>query len=253
MSLSAKDIFSLKSDCYARYRPQYPAELFDFILDHVEEKELALDCGTGNGQAANVLAEHFKKVYGIDISSSQIDNAVRKDNIEYIICLAEQTPFPENTFNLITVATAIHWFQFDSFYSEMRRIASDKCVLACWGYNLLKTDTPEFNEMLKAFYTDTLNDYWDKERRFVEQEYKTIPFPFDEIENPGFEYRVKWNLFQLDGYLNTWSAVHNYFKQNGLNPVSVFMDQVNQKFGPDMVFSIIFPLFMRMGRIFKKQ
>jgi SAM-dependent methyltransferase len=253
MSLSAKDIFSIKADCYARYRPQYPTELFDFILSHIIKKEQALDCGTGNGQAANILAEHFKKVYAIDISQAQINNAVRKENIQYLISQAEQTPFPENSFNLITVATAIHWFQFDQFYSEMRRIAADKCVFACWGYNLLKTDEPEFNEMLNTFYFDTVYSYWDQERRFVEQGYKSLPFPFEEIPNPGFVYRVQWNMDHLEGYLNTWSAVQNFIKQTGSNPVSIFMRLVTDKFAPDKVFSITFPLFMRIGRIIKKQ
>jgi SAM-dependent methyltransferase len=253
MFLSPKDIFSIKSDCYARHRPLYPVELFDFILAYVEKKEQALDCGTGNGQAATFLAEHFKKVYGIDISNSQIDNAVRKANIEYIICQAEQTPFPDNTFDLITVATAVHWFQFEPFYAEMQRIANNRSIFACWGYNLLKTDISEFNDLLKDFYSGTLNGYWDKERRFVEQDYKTIPFPFEEIENPGFEYHVQWSLFQLEGYLNTWSGVHNYIKQKGSNPVSVFMHLISQKFGPAKVLAITFPLFMRMGRIIKKQ
>ena len=252
MSLSPKDIFSIKSDCYARYRPQYPRQLFDFILTHVEKKELALDCGTGNGQSANILAEHFKKVYGIDISSSQIDNAVRKANIEYIICPAEQTPFPANTFNLITVATAVHWFQFDTFYREIKRVAADKCVIACWGYNLLKTDRPDLNKMLHSFYWETLAGYWDKERKFVEQDYSSIPFPFDEIKNPGFVHYVEWSPLELEGYLNTWSAVHNYIKKTGSNPVTDLIKMVYQKFEPDTVFAITFPLFMRMGRIFKK-
>ena len=155
-------------------------------------------------------------------------------------------------FDLITVATAIHWFQFDSFYSEMRRIASDNCVFACWGYNLLKTDVYEFNVMLKDFYFETLKGYWDKERVFVEQDYKTLPFPFDEIENPGFEYRVEWSLFQMEGYLNTWSAVHNYIRERSINPVSDLMNKVRQKLEPGTVLSVNFPLFMRLGRISKK-
>ena len=56
----AKDLFSAHSGLYARYRPDYPAELFDYLTSLVENKELAWDCATGNGQAAKVLSEHFK-------------------------------------------------------------------------------------------------------------------------------------------------------------------------------------------------
>lgn len=252
MAFSPKDNFSKKSDCYARYRPGYPQQLFDFILDQVEKNDLALDCGTGNGQAATVLSNYFKKVYAIDISSNQIENAPRKQNIEYLICEAEQTPFPEETFDLITVAIAIHWFHFDTFYPEMQRIARNNCVFACWGYNLLYTDNKDFNELLKAFYSETLNGYWDHERRFVEQNYQTIPFPFEEIKNPGFEHTVQWSLFQIEGYLGTWSAVHNYLRKNGSDPVSEFIQIVIKRMAPSTVLSVTFPIFMRIGKIFKK-
>ena len=60
MAESAKDLFSGHSDIYAKYRPLYPKELYDFIFKHVPVKEMALDCGTGNGQAAAVLADTFR-------------------------------------------------------------------------------------------------------------------------------------------------------------------------------------------------
>src|SRR5215470_7979878 len=109
MADSTKDLFSSHSDIYAKYRPLYPKELYDFIFKHVPVKEKALDCGTGNGQAASVLAEHFKEVHATDISNKQIKNAVQKPNLHYHICKAEETPFSDNTFDLITSATAIHW------------------------------------------------------------------------------------------------------------------------------------------------
>ena len=93
----AKDLFSKQSDLYARYRPTYPKELYEYILSFVKEKNTAWDCATGNGQAAVVLADHFKKVIATDISAAQIDKAIKKDNIEYSVCSAESTPFSSNT------------------------------------------------------------------------------------------------------------------------------------------------------------
>ena len=70
-----KDNFSKQADIYAKYRPQYPQELFDFILQHVDTKQNAWDCATGNGQSAKVLANYFENVFATDISQKQIDNA----------------------------------------------------------------------------------------------------------------------------------------------------------------------------------
>jgi ubiquinone/menaquinone biosynthesis C-methylase UbiE len=83
----AKDLFSKQSDLYARYRPTYPKELYDHILSFVKEKNTAWDCATGNGQAAVVLADHFKKVIATDISAAQIEKALLKIilNISFVL------------------------------------------------------------------------------------------------------------------------------------------------------------------------
>src|SRR4051794_11100808 len=102
MTNSPKDLFSGHADLYAKYRPLYPPELYEFILGKVSEKNKALDCGTGNGQAAGVLADHFKEVYATDISEKQIEKAVQKPNLHYHVCSAEQLPFADNEFDLVT-------------------------------------------------------------------------------------------------------------------------------------------------------
>src|SRR5688572_23530546 len=129
-----KDLFSNQSDLSLRYRPDYPHALFDYILSYVKEKNIAWDCATGNGQAAIVLAGHFKKVFATDISDAQIKNAIKKENIEYSISPAEATPFPENTFDLVTVAQAYHWLKWDLFREELMRVCKPGAVLAIWVY-----------------------------------------------------------------------------------------------------------------------
>ncbi|HEV8285618.1 MAG TPA: class I SAM-dependent methyltransferase [Chitinophagaceae bacterium] len=251
MADSTKDLFSGHSDIYAKYRPLYPKELYDFILKQVSTKDIALDCGTGNGQAAGVLAEHFKQVHATDISDKQIKNAIQKPNLHYHVCKAEKTPFSDDTFDLITSATAVHWFHFERFFSEMKRIGKNNSVFACWGYKLFRTDNTRLNEIVDAFYTQKIHSYWDAERRHVDEEYKNIPFPFEEIENPGFATHLQWDLKILEGYLNTWSAVQHYIKKNDANPVIDLMDEIKTQLPGDIRLKITFPIFMRIGIIKK--
>ena len=170
MPSSPKDLFSSHADIYARYRPLYPKELYDFVLSHVKEKNAALDCGTGNGQCAGVLAEYFQEVEATDISEKQIAFAVNKPNLHYHLCPAEQTPFPDNSFDLITCATAVHWFRFNVFFAEMERVAKNNAVFACWAYNVIRTDQPKLNEIIDEFYWKKIHDYWDPERNHVDQQ-----------------------------------------------------------------------------------
>src|SRR5687768_17493951 len=97
-----KDNFSKQASDYAIYRPDYPNELFDFLLPLVNEKNCAWDCATGNGQVATVLADYFTTVKATDISAKQLENAVQKSNIEYSIQPAEKTNFSNQHFDLIT-------------------------------------------------------------------------------------------------------------------------------------------------------
>jgi len=251
MSNSPKDLFSAHADIYARYRPLYPKELYDFIITKLTEKNAALDCGTGNGQCAGVLAEYFKEVHATDISEKQIANASIKPNLHYHICEAEKTPFADNSFDLITCATAVHWFRFEEFFSEIKRIGKDKAVFACWAYNVFRTDQPRLNETIDEFYWQTIHEYWDPERSHVDAQYKTIPFPFDEMPNPGFATHLEWGPETLEGYLNTWSAVQHYIRKNNINPVTELMEKIRTEFDRDIKLKMTFPIFMRIGIIRK--
>jgi ubiquinone/menaquinone biosynthesis C-methylase UbiE len=116
-----KDNFSIQSASYAAYRPSYPVELYNFLLPLVATKKNAWDCGTGNGQVAKVLSGYFVNVYATDISGQQINHAVKKNNIFYSVGEAEKACFGNDMFDMITVAQAIHWFDLDAFYKEVKR------------------------------------------------------------------------------------------------------------------------------------
>ncbi|MBK5272239.1 MAG: class I SAM-dependent methyltransferase, partial [Bacteroidia bacterium] len=158
-----KDNFSRQADKYAKYRPTYPSDLFEFILNNIKNKQTAWDCGTGNGQTAKELATHFENVFATDISQKQIDNAHQAANIFYSVQPAEQTNFPDNIFDLITVSQALHWFLFDKFYKEVKRVAKPGAWIAVWTYTL-PTISLEIDTVIIDFYKNTLGSYWDKER-----------------------------------------------------------------------------------------
>jgi hypothetical protein len=52
------DHFSQQSSDYARYRPLYPAQLYEYLASLTPQHDRAWDVGTGNGQAAIGLARH---------------------------------------------------------------------------------------------------------------------------------------------------------------------------------------------------
>ncbi len=241
-----KDNFSTHSDQYAKFRPEYPRELFDFIDALNIHKENAWDCGTGNGQVAATLSESFKHVFATDISESQLQNAVQKPNITYSVQAAEQTDFPDNFFDLIVVAQAIHWFDFDQFYREVRRTARANAFLVVTGYGLLRV-SEEVDEVIAHFYNEIIGKYWDKERKYIDENYQTIPFPFEEMAVPEFRNEKEWRFEHLVGYLKTWSAVKHYEKQQGVNPVDVIAEDLKTAWGDAETRKIYFPILLRVA------
>ncbi|NEU09044.1 class I SAM-dependent methyltransferase [Flavihumibacter sp. R14] len=244
-----KDNFSAHASIYAQFRPVYPAELYDFILPLVQSKTLAWDCGCGNGQVAGVLADHFNRVEASDISQKQLENAIKKDNINYQLTPAENVSIPDRSVDLVTVAQAIHWFDFDNFYKEVYRVCKPGSLIAIWCYSLL-TVNKKVDAIIWQLYEETLGDrYWDPERRYVDEHYQTIPFPFEEITAPSVAIRVKWEVDHLIGYLNSWSAVQHYIRDNNNNPVDAISSKLREAWGEQRSLEVCFPLFTRIGRI----
>jgi SAM-dependent methyltransferase len=241
-----KDRFSSHARQYAAFRPTYPGELYDFIYRHLNYFTTAWDAGTGNGQVARELARKFASVMATDISPQQLKNAYQADNIFYSLA-SEKTPFPDKTFDLITVAQAIHWFDVNQFYREVRRVAKPNAIVAVWGYGLLST-VPEIDSCLRHFYTEVVGPYWDKERRLVDEHYRTLSFPFDELETPAFRFSFRWTLDEFQGYLATWSSVQKYKAEKGINPVESFIEEIKPSWKEETQI-VNFPLFLRMGRI----
>jgi len=246
-----KDIFSKQADSYVTFRPESPGELYEFLLKKVSCFETAWDCGTGNGQVAAKLADYFEIVYGTDISEKQLSNAIKKPNIIYKAERAEQTSLADSSADLITVAQAIHWFDFENFYKEVNRVAKPGALIAAWTYILLEIDKGPIDEIVNNIYVGILGPYWDKERKLVDEQYRTIPFPFEEIPVPVFYNKKQWTLEHLLGYLNTWSSAGHYRAQMGHSPIDMIKADLEKHWKEGEVKEVVFPIYMRLGRVAK--
>jgi len=243
-----KDNFSIQSKQYALFRPTYPKELFDHLIQLVDEKKLAWDCGTGNGQAASILAEHFEQVHASDISQKQLDVAAQKFNIIYKNESAEHSSLADHSCDLIIVAQAIHWFDFEAFYKEVKRVAKQYCIIAAIGYGLMEIDHTT-DSIINNFYENIIGDYWDKERKYIDEMYQTIPFPFRKVQSPSFSMKYEWSLEQLIGYLNTWSAVQHFIKKNDQNPVEIISGNLRKTWKENELKTVTYHLFMQVGKV----
>ena len=247
--MSFKDYFSEFSGAYALHRPRYPRELFAFLADRAPSRETAWDCATGNGQAAVSLAEWFDAVIATDASGEQLDSAAQHPRVEYRQATAEASGIAAASIDLVTVAQAVHWFDFELFYNEVRRVLRPAGIFAVWAYGLMRI-TSDVDAAVEALYRGPLDEHWPPERRYIEEGYRTIPFPVADIETPPFEMVAHWRRGDVLGYLGTWSAVRRYEARHGVNPLDDFEPALVDAWGAeDETRTVRWPLAVRVGRL----
>ncbi|MBS1958867.1 MAG: class I SAM-dependent methyltransferase [Bdellovibrionales bacterium] len=244
-------LFSKQAEIYARFRPRYPRELYDYLLSLVPARALAFDVATGNGQAADTLAQDFARVIASDISGDQIKNAKPNPKIEYRVEPAETLGAKDKSVDLVTVAQAAHWFDFKKFYPEVKRVLKPGGVIAIFGYGFFENfGIPSMDRVIEEFSMRELAPYWKPQVLTLWHAYSDIPFPFQELKAPRFSIQIEANLDELMGYFSTWSAVQLYKDQHGVDPTVRLRAQLVKEWGnSDARRTLEWKLALKVARI----
>ena len=228
--MTFKDHFSGHADIYREARPTYPDALFDWLAAQTPARAFAWDAGCGNGQASVALAARYADVYATDPSTTQIASAEARPNIDYRVEPAEQCGLADASADLVTVAQAMHWFDLARFHAEVRRVLKPGGVFAAWTYADCRVD-PAIDAVKDRLYIDLTGPYWPPERVHVENGYRDLPFPFEEIASPPFEMVMQWDAGQFLAYLRSWSAAQRYLKDKGEDPVALIEPDLRAAWG----------------------
>ena len=246
--MNFEDHFSEFAETYSKYRPSYPSELFEYLSGICNDHKQAWDCGTGNGQAARSLADYFDNVLATDASKDQLEDALKHPRINYRVELAEKVSLGDSSADLVTVAAAVHWFNFEKFYAEVKRVLKPGGIISVWGYHLFKIN-PSIDILLDKYYSEILRDYWPEQFRYVDTRYGDLPFPFDELTPPEFKMITEWDLDQVAGFLSSWSGTKIYLQKTGRHALSEVWDDLTKAWGNEKVKQKInWPLYMRVGK-----
>lgn len=243
-----KDHFSSRPDLYRRYRPDYPSELFDRLVARCRRRRLAWDCACGSGQATAALAPRFDRVIATDASRRQLASGVPLPGVLRTAALAEAPPLASGSVDLVTVAQALHWFRLDAFYAEVRRVAAPGAVISVWTYALFEV-SPRLDDLMRRFAYETVGPYWPPERRWVDDGYRSLDFPFEPVEALDLAMHTEWSLPQLVGYLRTWSAVRRAEAERAGDPVGKLLPELTAAWGDATSRRVRFPLRALVGSV----
>ena len=120
---------------YAKGRPFFHRNTIKHIREFIKidkklENALYVACGTGMSTTA--LLDIAENVFGIDSSDEMLKLALNPQKIKYAKAPAENLPFENNYFNIITVSSGVHWFDIDEFLQEANRALKSKSWLVLY-------------------------------------------------------------------------------------------------------------------------
>jgi hypothetical protein len=241
--------FGLDASAYRAFRPRYPDALFAWLAGLCERRQAALDCATGNGQAALSLTQWFDHVVATDTDAAQIASAEAHAKISYSIVAAEALPADLGTFDLVTVAQGAHWFDLDVFYERLRPLLAPAAVIAIWGYSYCRVN-PAIDALLEECLVRTLDPYWAQGNRIIMDHYRTIPFPWEEIDAPEFLIHERWNRDAFFSFVRTWSAYKKVLAAGEPDPLLRLSERLDSGgLWPDGAQAdVYFDLHLRIGR-----
>lgn len=241
------DRFSDRAELYRRARPNYPPLLFEALAALAPSRRLAWDCGTGNGQAAVALAAHFEAVHATDPSAQQLAQARTAAGVGYARERAEDVSLPDASVDLVLAAQALHWFDLDLFYAQVRRVLKPGGVLAAVGYDWMYVD-PAIDAAIGAHLMPPLADQWAPQNALLWAGYRSIPFPGEDVRLGPFAIYLDWSFSEARAYLESWSSVRSLRAAGDPTPIDAALERLDSLWGVETR-RVTIPLFIRAARL----
>mgnify|MGYP001369290075 CR=1 FL=1 len=116
--------FSERAADYAKFRPSYPPEAIDFILEDLGDPAclIAADIGAGTGISSRLLAERGIRVIAVEPNERMRSAADPHPRVEFADGQGERTGLRDASVDLATCFQSFHWLQAESALAEFLRI-----------------------------------------------------------------------------------------------------------------------------------
>ena len=210
--------FSQVADAYQQFRPGYPQALYDTLAQWVPPvgECRALDVGCGTGNVTRELAKMYPFVYGIDPSEGMLTQArlVPVDSVNPISWtegFAEDLPFEDRFFDLVTVAQAFHWFDGDRFLTACKR------VLKTGGLVAIFAEGPASGMVYRSSIHKIIRDFREEGRQTETRrgprkkpDELFVTHGFCDVEKRVIEYDLEWEIEAFVGFMNSMSMMADF-------------------------------------------
>ncbi|KAH8904894.1 S-adenosyl-L-methionine-dependent methyltransferase [Coniochaeta sp. PMI_546] len=184
---------------YAQHRRDYHPDLYQIIIDYHTSTggqfDTLLDVGCGPGTATRSLAPHFTNAIGIDPSEGMVTAArtlggvtASSNPVRFEVSTAEDLgsqlspPVQDGSVDLITAATAAHWFDMPAFWKRAAQVLKPGGSVALWTSASMSVSpsTPKAAEIQAAIHNlaKTVEEYIVLGNRLSHELYAGLPLPW---------------------------------------------------------------------------
>jgi SAM-dependent methyltransferase len=207
--------FGVMAEAYERFRPGYPAQLFDMVMAYAAQPVLtALEIGAGTGKATRLFAQR-----GITVTATEPDAAMLAELRKHVpanvgtVRAAFEDLRPGETYGLVYAAAALHWTNPEDRWSRMAALLEPGGVFASFGGPVRPAD-PAVEEAVRVARSPFLagDEIPSPDGTPPEQD---MQWPgtelqrsawFDDVRQFVVERRLTMSARDYVGYLSTVSA-----------------------------------------------
>ena len=143
--------FGVVAEAYERFRPGYPAELFDTVMTYAGRPvRTALEIGAGTGKATRLFAER-----GVAVTATEPDGLMLAELRKHVpanvktVQAAFEDLRPGGSYGLVYAAAALHWTNPEGRWSRMAALLEPGGVFASFGGPFQLVD-PVMKEAVRA-------------------------------------------------------------------------------------------------------
>jgi ubiquinone/menaquinone biosynthesis C-methylase UbiE len=165
MNLSKqKQVFGSYAKDYQKYRRYYNTKLYKLLSSIIKKqfasKELSIldvGCGTGKSTVPLLKIGNRNKIFGVDPDTRMLKEAkvqTKKEHlpISYVEGNVESLPFKKESFDVLTVGTAFHWFATKKTLKEIQRVLKKNGLVFVYWSMERKDNPPTIGrELYKKF------------------------------------------------------------------------------------------------------
>lgn len=150
---------------YLNYRPSYPPELLQLLINEcgLTKNSIIADIGSGTGFLAKLFLDYGNSVFGVEPNEAMRlagENYLKNyPNFHSIIGTAEATTLKNHSADFVTAGTAFHWFNVEKSKIEFTRIAKkDAWIVLVWNVRDMENSelVREYEELISTYGTDYL-------------------------------------------------------------------------------------------------